>query len=144
MVATAETDDVLQEKIAMAEEAMRALAETFVPYAREEVARLSVLVTEAREAPGVNDETVQAMFQIAHNIKGQGTSFGYDLVTDVGASLSELTRGSGPRDGQSLDVIDHHARVLRTILDEDIRGDGGELGRQLVTKLRALTLKTAA
>ncbi len=134
----------IRDKIAMAEAAVAALADQFLEAARADAANLRALAEEARAKPGRNAREVRRIFEIAHNIKGQGGSFGFDLITEIGASLCLLTRDAVPLDEDALTVIDHHLRVLSVVIEKGIKGDGGELGMQLIAKLRALTLKPAA
>lgn len=144
MAVLAESDEALNERIAMAEAAVAALADQFLPEVRGQVAEMTVLTEEARAAQPVNGPVTAKIFHIAHNVKGLGGSFEFDLITDVGGSLCELTRvddetGYGPDlDDRALDVVGHHLRVLTTIIDRNIRGDGGDLGRQLVGRLQQL------
>ncbi len=137
-------DNGMLDRIAQAEAAVAALGEQYLATAKEEIQQLQSLAKAARAKMGDNAAEVDAIFQIAHNIKGQGGSFGFDLITMVGHSLCELTRSRAPMDETSLKILDHHIRILGVIADKDIRGDGGDLGNQLIEKLKGLSRKEAA
>ena len=77
------------------------------------------------------------MREIVHNIKGQGTAFGYDLMTRVGDSLSKLLHGAETVDARILKLLAAHVATLRTVLDQSITGCGGDLGDALASKLEA-------
>jgi two-component system, chemotaxis family, chemotaxis protein CheY len=86
--------------------------------------------------------------RIMHNIKGQAGSFNFNLVTSVAALGQELTR---PLAGSTNMVHRHHddvyrcavalVQAMRLILQNGIRGDGGQVGNRLLEKLRSHTEK---
>ena len=79
------------------------------------------------------------MHSIAHNIKGQGGSFGYDLVTVIGASFCDYLRSGTRVSPEERNIVNMHIRMLKTVSDNNIAGDGGETGQRIAEKLRALT-----
>ena len=81
------------------------------------------------------------MREIVHNVKGQGAAFGYGLMTRVGESLSTLLHATDAADGRTAKLIVAHVATLRTVLDRDITGSGGELGNHLASKLESLVAK---
>ena len=139
MTADADSDDALKEKIAQAEAAIAALTDQYIPVLKSEIRRLESLAAEARRRPGGNGALMLEIYRIAHNIKGQGGSFGFHLVTDIGASLCEVTREPGARDGGEIDVIDRHLEAMSFVVSEDLRGDGGDAGRRILEKIGTLT-----
>jgi two-component system, chemotaxis family, chemotaxis protein CheY len=84
--------------------------------------------------------------RILHNIKGQGGSFGYGLITSVAGIGQELTR---PMNGNTQMIFHHHDEVrrcvatlvqaIRIVLQNNMRGDGGHAGARLLEKLRSHT-----
>lgn len=81
------------------------------------------------------------MREIVHNVKGQGAAFGYELMTRVGESLSKLLHAVEQADSRTAKLLVAHVATLRTVLDRDITGNGGELGNHLATKLETLVAK---
>lgn len=79
---------LLVDEAAMAEadEALRALAEAYPAYAEAELDELSAALDHPRPADP------DALFLPAHNLKGQGAAFGYDLITTLGEALCGLVR----------------------------------------------------
>lgn len=101
---------------------------------------------ERLSAGGADDaeswpERQTRMREITHNVKGQGASFGYPLITRVGESLSRLLKLIATPDESSLKLVTAHVSTLRTVLDQDIKGDGGDLGDDLACRLEALVDK---
>lgn len=124
--------------IAQAEAAVEALRDTYRQQLAKDVDALFE-VWSRLEAGAPVEGILDELHGIAHNIKGQGGSFGYDLVTDIGASFCRYLR-SGPRVApEELNIIQMHIRMLKTVSDNNIFGDGGETGARIVEKLRILT-----
>ncbi len=78
--------------------------------ADDDVCRLQDLLDQAQDDPARWSESVALMRETVHNVKGQGSSFGYPLMTRVGDSLSRmLKRLEGP-DPNSLKLIAAHIK----------------------------------
>ena len=90
------------------------------------------------------EEAFQALHGIAHNIKGQGASFGYPLITDIGASLCRFLKERSAASETELQIMQAHVRAMQEIVSNEIAGDGGDLGGQLLDKLRNLAGSVAA
>lgn len=124
--------------IAKAEAAVEALRDVYREQLIEDVAALNETWSRV-EAEGANDAWLDQIHSIAHNVKGQGGSFGYDLVTEIGASFCDYLRSGKRGAPDELNIINMHIRMLRTVSENNITGDGGETGRRIVEKLRLLT-----
>lgn len=124
--------------IAQAEAAVEALRDTY----REQLV-LDVAALEdawARfEGGAPAEESLAEIHSIAHNIKGQGGSFGYDLVTSIGASFCDYLRSGSRVSPDERNIVHMHIRMLKTVSENNIFGDGGETGRRIAEKLNALT-----
>ena len=81
--------------ISRAEAAVEALRDTYRQQLADDVTALNGIwsrLESGEPAAAILDE----LYGIAHNIKGQGGSFGYDLVSEIGASFCNYLR-SGSR-----------------------------------------------
>jgi hypothetical protein len=74
-----------------------------------------------------------------HNIKGQGASFGYPLVTRIGQSLCRLVAPGRALDEAGLKLAQAHLDALKLVLEKQIAGKGGEVGDKLAARLESLT-----
>lgn len=126
-----------EEMIAQAEAAVAALRDTY----REQLAADVVALGEIWDRLDLEnpDPGLQEVQSLAHNIKGQGGSFGYDLVTSIGASLCDYMRRSRRAAPKELEIVLAHIKLLKLVSDNDISGAGGETGERIVGRLRALT-----
>ena len=71
---------------------------------------------------------------IAHDLRGQGETFGYPLITIFGKSLYEYTLM--PIQEQKLDddfveLIHAHINLIQIVIRDKINGDGGSMGHTL-------------
>src|SRR5690554_5778102 len=127
-----------EDMIAQAEAAVAALRDSYRMQLASDVAALEAAWACLGEGKSLADVFAE-VHAIAHNIKGQGGSFGYDLVTEIGASFCDYLRSGKRVAPDELNIINMHIRMLRTVSENNITGDGGDTGRRIVEKLRLLT-----
>lgn len=84
------------------------------------------------------DSTVRKIFELAHNIKGLGGSFGYYLMTDIAASLCEYLRNSEDFIHVKPEIITAHAKAMDVVIAEEIIGTGGAQGDMILARLRGM------
>jgi hypothetical protein len=128
----------LEAVLARAQAAVADLAKNFAESAVGDLDRCAGFLKAAREQPTTRSESVKEVYGIAHNLKGQGSSFGYPLITRIGQSLCQLTRPQRDFSDADLGVIQAHLDAIRLILAKDIKGEGGEVGGKLATRLETL------
>ena len=136
-------DHKLEAVLARAQAAVADLAKNFAESAVIDVERCAAFLKSARELPDSRIQSVKEIYGIAHNLKGQGTSFGYPLITRIGQSLCLLTRREVALSDAELGVVQGHLDALRLILAKDIKGDGGAVGDRLATRLETLVGQVA-
>ena len=130
------------EAIKRAEVAIKKIGEDFASWARSDLDEMDQALAAARNDPEQQEEYIMQIFRRAMELKGQGGSFGYDLISQVGDSLKKFTesrREASPRD---VEIIAAHVQAMRVVMVEDIRGDGGDVGRAIVDGLYKLTTKS--
>jgi hypothetical protein len=133
-----EDDRKLEAVLARAQAAVADLAKNFAESAVTDVDQCAAFLKTARESPAARADAVKDIYGIAHNLKGQGSSFGYPLITRIGQSLCQLTRREQPFSDADLGIIQAHIDAIRLILAKDIKGDGGEVGARLAARLETL------
>ena len=132
-------DDDLPEAVRKAQEAVAALAENFTEWMRADLDTALASLAKAKDSQPDNASHLRDIYSVCHNIKGQGGSFGYDLITNVGKSLCDYIHDTGSASARKLKVVEAHLTAIKFIVDRDIQGDGGQVGKQLQAKLRSLT-----
>ena len=112
------------------------MSENYIDSAKQDLARLRSVFEAATSGKENWTESLSTMFEIAHNIKGQGGSFGYDLMTLVANQLclyiDGLEQTVGP---DEVAVLGLHTSTLQMIIGQDLKGDGGAAGQELVQGL---------
>lgn len=78
---------------------------------------------------------------LAHEMRGQGGTFGYPLVSRVARSLFDLTLHNLDRSDSCCDLIGEHIRILKAVVRDKIKGDGGMIGRELLDELQRANAK---
>lgn len=114
------------------------LQEMFVSGARSGIDELEERYRAATGGTVAWPEAIARMRAITHDIKGQGGSFGYPLITQVGESLSVLLKHEGVETPRGKKLIGAHIDALNTILSKQVQGGGGGVGRVLATRLKSL------
>ncbi len=80
---------------------------------------------DEREAP------MRLLFRLAHDMKGQGGSFGYPLVTDFANALCRYIESRAAFGEGEMAVVRVGIDALRVIVRERLSGNGGAKGQQL-------------
>lgn len=124
--------------IAQAEAAVAALRGSYRDTLAADIASLEEIFARL-QAGALPADVLKDIHSVAHNVKGQGGSFGYDLVTSIGASLCDYLRSGDRTAARALDIVNAHIKLLKLVSDNDLSGTGGETGARIVDKLRALT-----
>ncbi|HBC09541.1 MAG TPA: hypothetical protein DC046_18435, partial [Rhodospirillaceae bacterium] len=114
--------------------------EEYVGSALDYVISLQRIMVEAGAAPD-KSEHFQRIHGLAKQLGLQGETFGYPLVSMVGNSLMRFTGGGLPNSTSSIDLVKVHIDSLTVILRNNIAGDGGDTGRELVSQLQAAIKK---
>lgn len=126
-----------------AERAVAAMADSYLEWAARDVGRLQNAMAEARAAPG-DPSPLQRLREIAHEVRGQGGSFGFPLISRIATSMYRLLRESTEFPPAALAAIDAHIEALRAVLAQRARGDGGPTGQQLALGLEAMVERMLA
>lgn len=113
-----------------AESVIEDLRQTYLDVSRRNFDQLQGLI----DNPTPHDDAWRTdIYRLAHDLKGQGSTFGHELVTRIAQGLCILIREGGSCNGPSFAKhATAHCEALRAVLDKDIRGDGGEHGQALL------------
>jgi chemotaxis protein histidine kinase CheA len=87
------------------------------------------------------DKRVVEIFRVGHELKGQGGTFGYPLISKIGASLCRYVESVADHHRIDLEIVRAHALALRAVASNRITGDGGPVEKQLLGELDRLLEK---
>ncbi len=104
-------------------DAERAAAELGAAYATtvgESADRLARLAAAAQATDPADPKIVRQIADLAFELRGEGGSFGYDVISDVAGSLYSVVDGR-TLDRFSAQVVDMHARALKSLIAGGVR-----------------------
>lgn len=76
----------------------------------------------------------QTLYEHFHELRGLGSTFGYPMLTVVAESFCRYIEAH-PAAETVPPVVRLHVDMLQVVLQEKLKGDGGELGRGLIAEL---------
>lgn len=131
--------------LANAQAAVAELADQYIGWVKEDMVRLEAAIAPITDSAGSADAVrLRAVYDVAHDIKGQGSTFGYPLVTEIANLLCRYTEAATKKAKTDRSVIDAHVTALHTVINNRVQGDAGELGREILEALRAAAAKSLA
>ena len=83
-------------------------------------------------------DQIQKLFDMAHEIRGQGGSFGFPIISVIGDSLCKFMDGRAELTVLDLDVVRIHIFAMKAVFRQGLKGDCGEAGREIANLFRAL------
>lgn len=82
-----------------------------------------------------SDRNLAAMHGVIHNLRGQGKTFGFDLITAIGASFGRYLQERPQDRPVSEELIRQHVEAIRAIHRRDMRGEGDRIAQAIVGAL---------
>ncbi len=97
---------------------------------------------------GITDERARVAMvaqinRISHDLRGQGTTFGYPLITVFGNSLYDCTVKIERVPDKLLEFIRAHIDGITAVIRDRIKGSGGAIGTELVESLERARTRLA-
>jgi hypothetical protein len=119
------------ETIRRAEEAVGKLADQYRDWVRGDIEKLREFIMSARTGGDARAAAYAEIRKIAHDLRGQGTTFGFPLVTRMAQSISEILK-HGSMDDTSDAILSAHIDALAEIVEGNVAGTGGAPGARIV------------
>lgn len=114
------------------------LVQSYRVWTADAITRLRAIAAEWRQQTRPADEARQSAYEIVHNIKGMGSSFGHPLMTEAGRSLCAYLRQQAGADNE-LTVIDAHLDSFEGILALGPGDHGDSAHARFIAPLHQLT-----
>lgn len=118
------------------------LIEQFVNWTTEAVEELKTIVSNLSGDEVSTSDAAARIYDLAHNIKGMGSSFDFPLMTDAGNSLCVYIKNLPGDQPVTQRVVDAHVKVFEVVLTHKIQGNGGEKGDAIRKRLAAIVSET--
>lgn len=108
----------------------------FTEWALGYLKNLSSLCEEAKGKEGGRGKYFEEINLLAHELRGQGGTFGYPLISMFGKMLFECTGEGCKETDAAVEIVKCHIDAMRAVLRDKVAGDGGETGRALLKHLK--------
>lgn len=117
--------------------ALEQMKEDYPDWVAKHIEELRMHHARCVDSPNERLKRYALMREIAHDMKGQGATFGYPLMTTFASSLHDFV---GPRAGTTdnhVEVIKSHIDSMAAVIKDRVKGSGGEIGQALTAGLHA-------
>lgn len=117
------------------------MKDSYLQWVLEDLTKLAAATDKALSDKANRAAHVHELYMKAAEMKGQGSSFGYPLMTAIATQLCRFieTTGNELTDVQ-MGVVKLHVETLRLVIQQKMEGEGGPAGQKLMTGL-TLALK---
>jgi hypothetical protein len=111
----------------------------------EDLAKLHAAYEKSLKEPDKRAEHLAALYAVVQTVKGQGSSFGYPLISAIGAQLARyLEDADGKLSDAQMEVVKVHVEAIRLVMQQKMEGEGGAVGKQIMGGLGLVIKKVAA
>lgn len=124
------------EALQRAEEVITGMTDSYLNWVAEDLKKIDAAYTKLANAQGDGKKEMEGVFQVSHDIKGQGGSFGYDLMTAIGNELCRLIEKIDTPGPGEIEAIKVHIDAMKLVIGEDMKGQGGKTGEKMLSGLQ--------
>ncbi len=114
--------------------------EDFLEWAKEDLNTLIQKLEEIKYTP-MTVQHLEAIIESGEHLRDRGGTFGYDLLTHIAKSLVNYCATINSPASEHAIVVSKHLEGITTVLRDQIKGDGGMVGIELLASLKKLTDK---
>ncbi|MBU0858580.1 MAG: hypothetical protein KJ667_01465 [Alphaproteobacteria bacterium] len=127
-----------EKKIRRSQKLMDNAGVDFVPMAQQYLDELGTAIEAARTmtANDTPKKKIQAMIEPVMQIKANAGMFDYTLVGVLANVMLNFLETLERVDDDVIAIVDAHHKTLKILLGNNMKGDGGEYGRQLQAELK--------
>ncbi len=130
--------DEERQAIARAEAVIVGLAGEYLAAAEADLARLKATAANLAADPAGRVSHLDRLFQISHDMKGQGATFGYPLVTDVGNRLCRfIEKHREAMDDAGVAIVLRHVEALDRVIGQRMTEPTTPAAEALIERLEA-------
>lgn len=122
--------------LAAAENEFDKMAEDYPDWVQGHLSQLYEFHKACLEDEGKRKAQFKLLNQIAHDMKGQGGTFGFPLISHFAESLYQFTVPSDeevppPIKDNDIEIVKAHIDSMKAVISGRVSGDGGAIGREL-------------
>ncbi|MBK5910202.1 hypothetical protein CCR85_01680 [Rhodothalassium salexigens] len=126
------TGAVSDEALRRAQEALESMAEDYPDWVNGLVTELANYHGRCVDTPERRHEIFAEIHSIAHDMQGQGGTFGYPLISSFAESLHSFTVPTKNEiTDNMIELVKAHIDAMRAVIRGRVSGDGGKIGAEL-------------
>jgi hypothetical protein len=129
----------LSAALALAQHVIAEQGKDYPQRLNEDIAKLKALYVAIKAVP--DQRSLKDLSYLSHDMKGQGTTFGFDLVTLICDMLCNYLDKLEAVTPHALEVIGVHVDALALVAHEGLKGMGGPAGEVLIKGLHKVLEK---
>ncbi len=126
-----------------AEAVIADMTDTYLEWAAEDLAKIHQAVEDLNAEKMDHKDALARIFHLSHDMKGQGGSFGYTLMTILGGKLCKFVEKLEDATAAEVEVIQLHVNTMDLVITKRMKGDGGKEGEQLLEGLGLVAAKVS-
>ncbi len=126
-----------------AEAVIADMTDNYVEWAVKDLAKIHQALENLKAEKKDRKDALSKIFQLSHDMKGQGGSFGYTLMTILGGNLCDFVDKLENAGSAEIEVIQLHINAMGLVIAKEMKGDGGEAGVQLLEGLDLVAAKVS-
>ena len=134
----------LDQVVARAEAALDDMKDEFDVWISDDLQALRNALTALRQANPPDSEILERIKTLSHEIKGQGATYGYPLLTTVGDLLYVFIERNSEIAAKHLDLLDAHVDFMALVLGQKVHDEGDQQVRSILAGLRDAAKKAAS
>lgn len=122
-----------------AENIVRMMADEYIEKLAVDIDQMKLLARSYRGDP--SDDNLNNLFRLVHNMRGQGATFGFPLITEIGRTFCRYVR-ERPEDVRVKPaLVDQHLKALQVVYEQSIKGSGDEISQAVIRALAEVVEK---
>jgi len=126
-----------EKALAEAEKALSKMSEDYPDWVLQLIVKLQEQHGRCVDTPELRRDCFEVINTISHDMKGQGGTFGYPLITEFADSLYGLSSARDNITDNNVELVKAHLDAMRAVIKGRISGDGGDTGKALLQSLNA-------
>ena len=126
-----------------AEAVIAGMTGNYLEWAAQDLAKIHQALEDLKAEKKDHKDALARIFQLSHDMKGQGGSFGYTLMTILGGNLCDFVDKLENAGSAEIEVIQLHINAMGLVIAKEMKGDGGETGAQLLKGLGLVAAKVS-
>ncbi len=125
----------LNQIVKQAEAALDDMSDQYEDWISDYLKTINAAMNKAQASVPPDPDAIAQIRKVSHEVKGQGQTLGYPLLTQVGHMLHGFIDRDEACAARNLDLIAAHIDFMNLVAQNQVRGDGGPQEEALLAAL---------